>query len=508
MPATPKRSLIQHGLVLVSPDQDPIAADILIEDGAIAAMGCNLDGPFGTEIINASGLLLTPGLMNSNVHSHEHFHKGRFDNLPLELWMNFIHPPVALPPLTPKQVYLRTMVGAMEAVRTGTTFIVDDVNFAPHYQDECIEAVFQAYEDIGLRGLVGVSLFDRPLYRSVPFFDAEMPEPLRQQLDAQPPPDGDRLLALVKDLAQRHPPQRQVGFLVAPSAPHRCTDAFLVRVHHLAEQEHLPMMMHLLETRLQAVAGRLLYGGSVVAHLDNLGVLSSRLALQHCVWLTLKDVERLAIAGCSAIYNPLSNLKLGSGQMNVRQFLLQGVNVALASDGCGSRASLNMLSVVQAAALLNKSPLLPPEAWLSAAESFSLATQGGAKAFGYEGKLGRLEPGYLADLVGYRLDDPAFLPLNVPLNQLVYAETGSAVDLVVVHGTVILQRGHFTRIDEDALMDDIRVAHRQLLPLFQESEASARTFLPYYRRMYDRCLQEKVDPAMITPVVGEFSTQD
>lgn len=491
--------LIKNGLVLTGLDSPPHIADIKVENNRITEVGNNLEAPPHSSIIDASGLLLTPGLVNGHFHSHEHFHKGRFDNLPLELWMHFVRPPIATEPLSPQLVYLRTVLGAIEALRTGTTFVVDDVNHAPWFSKPCIDAVFQAYEAIGLRALVSVSLFDQPFHRAVPFFDEEMPENLRHQLDRQSAPDRSHLLALVKELAHtRHPQNHRVGFIVAPSAPQRCSDAFLIQLHEIAEQHDLPMMMHLLETRLQAVTGGLLYNGSMVEHLSRLGVLSHRLALQHCVWLTANDLALLARAGSSAVYNPLSNLKLGSGRMPVRAFLDAGVNVALASDGCGSRDSLNMVLVMQAAALLNKSPVVPPEQWLSAEAAFRLGTEGGAQAFGYAGRLGRIEPGYMADLVGYRLSSLPFVPLNHPLRQLVYAETGASVDFVMIDGVEVMRNGQLTQINEQALLTEIMAAHQSILPSLEASEIAVRQFLPYYRRIYDRCQQVAVDPDILT----------
>lgn len=496
----PTDLLIKHGLVLTAA-HEPLAfdTDILIRQGKIIAVGHNLDVVSETRVMDASGLLLAPGLINGHFHSHEHFHKGRFDNLPLELWMHFVRPPIAPPALTPKQVYLRTMIGAIEALRTGTTFVVDDVNHAPYFSMDCIKAVFQAYQDIGLRALVSVSLYDLPFYRAVPFFDQEMPQSLRSQLDAQPSPDIHYLLELVQELAHTHPLQQRVGFIIAPSAPQRCSDALLIQLSKLANERNLPMILHLLETRLQAVTGGLLYGCSMVEHLAELDVLSPRLALQHCVWLTQQDINLLASAGASAVYNPLSNCKLGSGRMAVRKFLDAGVNVALASDGCGSRDSLNMLSVVQATALLNKSPTEPPEQWISAAEAFALGTEGGAKAFGKQGELGQIKPGYCADLVGYRLSKMPFVPLNNPLQQLVYAETGTSVELVLVDGVEVMQDGHLTQVNETELISQIITTHQELLPSLQDSEATVQTFLPFYRRIYDRCQLESIDPTILTP---------
>ena len=184
--------------------------------------------------------------------------------------------------------------------------------------------------------------------------------------------------------------------------------------------------------------------------------------------------------------------------MPVQAFLEAGVNVALASDGCGSRDSLNMLSVVQATALLNKSPKCPPEQWISAETAFTFATEGGARAFGRQGELGQLKPGYCADLVGYRLTKMPFVPLNNPLRQLVYAETGASVELVVVDGVDVMRDGRLTQVDEAALIQDILATHQQLLPELEVSESTVQTLLPYYRRIYDRCQNEAIDPAILT----------
>lgn len=495
---SPGNLIVKNALVLPSAHAPALPhTDILIEQGVITALGPDLAHPPECVVVDATCRLVAPGLINGHFHSHEHFHKGRFDNLPLELWMHFVRPPVPPPALTPDQVYLRTLIGAIEALRTGTTFVVDDVNQAPQLSLDCIEAVFRAYDDIGLRALVSVSLYDLPFYRAVPFFDEEMPAAQRQALDRQGAPNRDRQLEIAHHLAQtRHPRQHRVGYVVAPSAPQRCTASFLKELAALAETYDLPMILHLLETRLQAVTGQLFYQRSMVDYLDELGVLSERLALQHCVWLTPHDIETLSRSGASAVYNPLSNLKLGSGSMPLRSFLEANVNVALASDGCGSRDSVNMLSVVQAAALLNKSPHDPPEQWVSAAEAFHCATVGGSKAFGHGSDLGKIAVGYRADLVGYRCDRMPFVPLNHPLRQLTYAETGGSVDLVIVDGAVVMENSRLMTIDEPQIIEKICQLHQQLLPNLEASEATVNELLPYYRRIYDRCLEQKIDPSI------------
>ncbi len=98
--------------------------------------------------------------------------------------MNYVRPlkPIEL---SPRDIYLRTMIGAIEAVHSGTTTLCDDTNVSPRIIPEHVDAVFQAYEDIGLRAYVGITLFDRPFFRAVPFVDEEFPKELLAELDAR-----------------------------------------------------------------------------------------------------------------------------------------------------------------------------------------------------------------------------------------------------------------------------------------------------------------------------------
>lgn len=102
-------------------------ADIVIARSRIRSIVPSGEREPTGEVISAHDRLAVPGMINGHHHSHENFHKGRYDNLPLELWMNFVRPLQPLP-VTPRQVYPRTMVSAIEALRTGATTLVDDLN--------------------------------------------------------------------------------------------------------------------------------------------------------------------------------------------------------------------------------------------------------------------------------------------------------------------------------------------------------------------------------------------
>jgi 5-methylthioadenosine/S-adenosylhomocysteine deaminase len=119
------------------PSDGPV--DIVIDGGHIQEVRPNgARAPEG-EAIDLRGRLMTAGLINGHHHSHEGYYKGRKDNLPLELWMNYVRPlrPIEL---SPRDVYLRTMIGAIEALHSGTTTLCDDTNVAPRIRHDHVES--------------------------------------------------------------------------------------------------------------------------------------------------------------------------------------------------------------------------------------------------------------------------------------------------------------------------------------------------------------------------------
>ena len=462
------------------------AVDIVVEGRLIREIRPHGAAEPEGDVVPAQGLLVTAGLINGHHHSHEGFYKGRKDNLPLELWMNYVRPLRPLE-LTPRDVYLRTMIGAIEAVKSGTTTISDDINQSPRLRPDHVEQVFQAYTDIGIRANVGITLFDRAFFRAVPFVEEEFPKDLLARLDANKMSSADELLAFVTNLARtKHPKENRVGYIATPSAPQRCTEEFLLKVRRMADDHDLPLMIHVQETRMQVVTGQLWYGSTMIEYLDRIGFMKPKTAFIHGVWLNPREIEILARTGVSIQHNPTSNLKVGSGLAPIRALLDAGVNVSMGTDGCGSIEGPDMQNALYLAALLQK---LRGDhtTWVGAAEAFHAATMGGAKALGRANELGAVEAGRIADLVGYRLDGISFTPLNNPVNQLVYSAGRNEVDLVMVDGEVIEQGGKLTRIDEDAIIDEIHAAHERIEPMLTASEADVEELVVPYQRIYRRC---------------------
>lgn len=502
---TARRTLLRGATALLGEAHafEPRPLDVLVEDGRIAAIE-----PAGTigsadEVVDLSRRLLVPGLVNGHQHSHEHFQRGRTENLPLELWMHLVRTRIPVP-LTPRQVYLRTAIGAIESLRTGCTTLVDDMAVGPQIDRERIDAALQAYDDVGIRALVGFSMMDRPVIDSFPFLDECVPAGLAAELRAARRPTGDEYLALVRELAgTRHPHERRVGVLLAPSAPQRCSDAFLMRVRSMADELGLPVITHVQETRLQVVTGQLFYGSPIVEHLDRIGFLRPATSLIHAVWLNPREIEALARTGATAQHNPWSNLMLGSGVAPVRELLEAGVNVSLGSDGGCSTVTVNMLNVLGSAAAVSKLRGDDGARWLSAHEALRAGTIGGARALGYGDALGVLRVGAMADLAAYRLDTVTFAPLTDPVRQLVYAERGAGLDFSMVDGRVVIAGGRLRTVAESALLAEIEAEYRGLAERYDAAEASVAPVIEAMAAIHRRGLAAPVPsdthPAKLQP---------
>jgi guanine deaminase len=449
----------------------------------------------GGEVIDLGGRLLAPGLINGHFHSHEHFQRGRIENLPLELWMHYVRTPIPVN-LNPRQTYLRTLIGAIESLRTGCTTVVDDLALGGAINRPNLDAVFQAYEDAGLRALVGFAMMNRPIVDNFPYADTEFPpEQLAQLRKLMPPPEAE-LLGLVRELAaKRHPKSSRVGVLVSVSAPQRATKEFLLACRKLADELDLPVVTHVQETRMQVVTGQLFFGKPQVEYLKEIGFLAPKTSLIHAVWLNPREIAALADTGATAQHNPWSNLMLGSGCQPVRPLLEAGVNVSLGSDGSCSTVTTNMLNVLGQAAALSKIRGGDYTRWLSAKEALRAGTVSGARALGFEGELGAIREGMVADLVGYFLEgNISFTPLNDPIRQLVYAERGAGVDFAMVDGAVALRNGRLAKLDEAKILAEITLEFERLSAEYERAEASVGPLRAVMERIYRRALQASIAP--------------
>jgi guanine deaminase len=417
-------------------------------------------------------------MVNAHNHSNENWFRGMWDNLPLEPWMLFSYPALAAPAQTPDEIYLRTLVGAIEQLRSGATCVVDFLYELDGFTTESLEAVVRAYRDVGLRAVVALGIGDRAYHETVILEQGLVPPALIEQLEREKPPPWDEWERFVRNAVERfHRPDEGIAICPGPSGPQRCSDELLVGCAALAEELGLVVHIHVLETRMQALSGRRMYGQTLVEHMDALGFLSPRVCFAHGIWLTPRDVELVRDRGVTIAHNPASNLKLGSGLAAVPALLAQGVNVALGTDGMSSNDGLDMFASVKLAALLHKLWGIDYESWLGAREAWQLATIGGARPAGDADGLGRIEVGRRADLVLLDLESHVFTPLNDPLRQLAFGSSTLAVGSVLVGGRWIVRGGRTTMVDEAAVLARAREVGHEIVGRFDDAFEVGRQLL-------------------------------
>jgi 5-methylthioadenosine/S-adenosylhomocysteine deaminase len=330
--------------------------------------------------------------------------------------------------------------------------------------------VASAYRDAGMRAVVAPMIADRTLYQALPGLLDALPDKLRTQAaKLSAAPIEQTLSACGGILANWEFDRRWIRPALGPTIPLHCSDVGCAR---LAGEHGVPIQTHLAESRAQAALGLTRYGKSLVAHLDELGFLSERLSAAHAIWLGDDDLARLGEAGVRVAHNPSSNLRLGSGVAPLRKMLTNGIAVGVGTDASNTSDGQNMFEATRLASYLSRIDGFATEQWLSATEAFHLATEGSAKVLGFE-KIGRLAPGYEADIVFLRLDSPHFVPLRAPLIQMVFGENGASVATVMIGGRIVFQDGRLLTLDENTLRREAEEAAGRLDRSNADTYASA-----------------------------------
>jgi 5-methylthioadenosine/S-adenosylhomocysteine deaminase len=384
---------------------------VAIKHDEIVAVGepTELKARFAPErVLDYPQGLIMPGLINAHTHAAMSLFRGLADDLPLETWLNsYIFP--AESHLNHNFVYWGTKLAIAEMLLSGTTTFCDMYLFA--------EAVAQAASETGIRAVVGEVLYD-------------FPSP-----NYGPPAAG---LAYSEELCRAWQGHPLVAVAIQPHAVYTCSPELLQECGRLADKYDTRLIIHLSETPREVEDCRQRYGATPVAHLHRLGLLTERLLADHAVVLAPADLELLAASGAGVAHCPESNMKLASGIAPVVELLQRGVPVGLGTDGCASNNNLDLVQEMDSAAKLQKVRYLDPTV-LPATATLDLATRGGARVLGLEGRVGALSPGLQADLVVFDLDQPHLTPLYDPYSHLVYAAGGGDIQTVVVRGRLVVQ---------------------------------------------------------------------
>jgi guanine deaminase len=467
-------TVIRGGLVLDANGHASLQ-DMLVEDGRIAAIdNPGFDVSDDAEVLSASDRLLIPGLISAHTHSHGALNRGAVDDkVSLEMFLTGAGASTRSRGTNDK--YLSAALSAAEMIRKGCTACFDlTVEFLGPSQ-EGISAVASAYRDAGMRAVVAPMIADRTIYQALPGLLESLPDRMRSQAAKLSAAPIEATFSACRDiLANWEFDRRFIRPALGPTIPLHCSDEFLINCARLSREYDVSLQTHLAESRAQAALGLTRYGKSLVQHLEQLDLLSERLSAAHAIWLDDDDIARLGQSGVRVAHNPSSNLRLGSGVAPVRKMLNSGVVVGVGTDASNTSDGQNMFEATRLASYLSRIDGFATDQWLSATEAFHLATEGSAKVLGFE-KIGRLAPGYEADIVFLRLDSPHFVPLRAPLTQMVFAENGASVQTVMIGGRIVFHDGRLLTLDENGLRREAEEAAGRLDRGNADTAASAAT---------------------------------
>ena len=432
--------LLTHANLITQNDQRTVIEDgaLAVKDGIIVALGpaADLQALFQPrKLLDAGGKWAIPGFINTHNHLFQVFMRGLGKDLP------FLESMVAsisklMPFMDEESIYLGALTGCLEAIRTGTTTMLDFMyaNIHPMLSD----CVIQAFEDVGIRGILGRGFTDVEIF---PFTNIHSRtwEPI------------DRILADVDRLVSRYQDHPRVKIILAPSVVWNITRQGLVATAEYSRLHDMPVTIHLLETDEDDSFCLQTYGQRTLPFMEKIGLLSPRFLGVHAIHLLPEDFDLIQRYHIKISHNPVSNMILGNGVCAVPELLRQGIQVGLGTDGAASNDSQSMLETMKTAAILQKAFTKDPAA-ISAQTVFSMATDLGAQSIGQDKKIGSLEIGKCADFVLVDLNKANTTPSYDLITSLVYSGSERNIYAVVVDGRLIYQDGHFTSVDEESIL--------------------------------------------------------
>lgn len=353
-------------------------------------------------LIDASGKIVMPGLINTHTHVAMALLRGISDDVPLMEWLEQHIWPIE-GKMGYQEVYDGARLGILEMLMGGTTTFVDMYPYE--------EAIAEAAESAGIRAVVSPC----PMDFRMEHFENDW-----------------------RQVKKRFSGSRLVTMWMGPHAVYTLSGEHLQRSISLSKELGVGSHVHLAETQTEQDNCMAQHGMSPTEYLEKEGLFSTKTLAAHCVVMSDHDIEILARHSVSVAHNPQSNMKLASGIAPVRKMLDAGINVAIGTDGASSNNDLDMWEEMRTASLLQKVATMDPCA-IPAYTALQMATVNGAKAIGREGKLGILAAGAFADILLVDIEKAHLYPHTNLISELVYSTHASDVDTVIVNGKIVVK---------------------------------------------------------------------
>lgn len=394
-------------------------ADVLLRDGAVAAVGTALRRPPGASVVEAAGKLVMPGFVDTHTHLWQAVIRGGCTDGDLFGWFARCTGPQR-GRLTAAALHSFVRLAALDAVQSGVTTLVDWVDIFAY---DLVESYVRALAGTGVR-------FTYAMY--------------------PPAPDGALVGKVKKELVD---PVPLGSFQVATHAARAVQD---VNRAHWETAQDLGVMLnsHVLERPEQRA-------DDPIGVLTDIGALGPRLLINHAIHLTDAEIAAVAEHDVRAAHCPLSNMRLASGIMRLSEFGRRGVKVGLGLDG-GTNDSSDFHALMKTAIGLQRVRATDAGVFPQVRDVLRMATLGGAEALGIADRVGSLTPGKRADVV---VIDPAalnFAPRFDWVGQVVYNGRPENVEAVFVDGRPLKLAGRLVDVDTERVVREAEAAATRL----------------------------------------------
>ncbi len=416
---------IGPALVLRDPGQAPSPGWVEVTRGRISHVGPNPTAGPATETVDGTGRIVMPAFVNTHCHTSQQLGRGLGDDVGLLTWLHDRIWPYELA-LNESDSEISAALCAVEQIRNGTTTIADPGG-------RHVDGMARGIERAGIRALLGRSAMDSG--------------------DGRPPGDQeatDEVLDRQDELADRWHGRGRLRFSYTLRTIFNCSDELIVATVSRAQRLGTVVQMHVAEVPEEIEYSTATRGAPTITHLGQLGVLGPQFLAVHATWADDRELELLARTGTPTSHNCASNLKV-LGVPRVAEWIEAGMLVALGTDGAPANNRMSMIDEMWLASLTQKGRRVDPTV-LPAGVVLTMATHNGARALGLGETLGRLEPGFAADLVVIDPRTANMAPLHDPHAALVTAMKTENVESVMCDGEWLLRDRIVTRLDEAALI--------------------------------------------------------
>lgn len=429
---------------------------ILVKNSEIKAIGSDAElAPMASDArnIDASQLLIMPGMVNT----HHHFYQTLTRNFPcvqdakLFSWLVNLYPLWAK--LKEEDFALSTTIASLELLMSGCTTAVDHSYLVPKEENNLFYSQVEAAKKAGLR------------------FHLCRGSMSRSKKDGGLPPDSvvqdeDTIMKETDELVNKVHQSEKGGMtriVIAPCSPFSVTKELMVEAKKYANRKGLKTHTHLAETKDEENFCIKEYGVRPVKLMEDLGWMDKNSFYAHCVHFSPDEVELMGKAQGGVAHCPSSNMRLASGIAPIVEMLAKNVPVSLAVDGSASNDCSNMMLEARNCLLLQR--VLKTADCITAKDTLKIATEGGAKVVGRD-DIGKLQEGYEADLIGFKLDSLRQAGSSTdPLAALIFCAVDK-VDLSIVHGETLIENGTFTRFSNEELTELIQKQNERSIEIY------------------------------------------